>query len=56
MSRADAELPDGAIARITVFASGVEVNLREGMSAAAFAEMLRAIADAYEAKTIRRTR
>lgn len=48
------QLPDGVVARIDVTAKGVRVNLREGMSAHAFAEMLRLIADAYETGTIGR--
>lgn len=48
-------LPEGVVARIDVTQEGVRVNLREGMAATEFAEMLRLIADAYETGDIRRT-
>lgn len=51
----DDQLPEGVVARIDVTATGVLVNLRQGMSGHDFAEMLRAIADAYEQGTIKRT-
>lgn len=48
-------LPDGCVARIDVYESGVRVNLRIGMPAADFAQMLHLIADAYATGGIRRT-
>lgn len=48
------QLPKGVMARIDVFTTGVRVNLRQGMTAKEFADMLRLIADAYEQGTIQR--
>lgn len=55
MAENDATLPDGCVARIEVYAEGVRVNLRDGMPAHDFAEMLRMIADAYDSNQMRRT-
>jgi hypothetical protein len=49
-----AQLPEGVVARIDVTTEGVHVNLRDGMSAHDFAEMLRLIADAFEEQSIQR--
>lgn len=43
------DLEAGCLVRLEVFGDGVRVNLRDGMTRRDFAEMLRAIADAYEA-------
>jgi hypothetical protein len=47
-------LPEGLVARIDVGESGIRVNLRKGMSANDFADMLRFIADAYEQGDVHR--
>lgn len=49
------QLPDGVVARIDVTDKGVRVNLRDGMTAKKFADMLRLIADAYETGGMVRT-
>jgi hypothetical protein len=48
----DGLLPSGVVARIDVSEAGVRVVLRDGMTRDAFAELLRMIADAFEAGTI----
>jgi hypothetical protein len=54
MPEPEDDLPEGVVARIDVMVEGVRVNLREGMTAKDFADMLHTIADSYEQGTIHR--
>lgn len=48
------ELPEGCVVRLEIYDEGVRVSLSEGMTGKEFAEMLRAIADAFESGPIKR--